>query len=168
MQNDLRRAGRWALRSRGCVRGRLRRPGDAPLDGKRAPRRGCMAIEGGGTHSGVKRRVSSSMSNDSRNATAASICFDSVTVAMSSVGIRRNYSFSATVFSCNFVSKRITGGMGIWRQEFPQATAVLRRDQGDSGIYRATPPYSSPAAIREANSTRSMTPSRLPSLISTT
>ena len=102
MQNDLRRAGRWALRSRGCVRGRLRRPGDAPLDGKRAPRRGCMAIEGGGTHSGVKRRVSSSMSNDSRNATAASICFDSVTVAMSSVGIRRNYSFSATVFSCNF------------------------------------------------------------------
>jgi hypothetical protein len=98
----LRRHRRWALRSRGRVRGRLRRPRDAPLEGKRFATPGCLAIEGGGTHPGVKRRVSSSMSNDSRNAAAASICFDSVSFAICSVGIRRNYSFSVTVFFMHF------------------------------------------------------------------
>jgi hypothetical protein len=44
------------------------------------------------------------MSNDSRNAAAALMCFDSVSFAICSVGIRRNYSFSVTVFSCTFVS----------------------------------------------------------------
>jgi hypothetical protein len=44
------------------------------------------------------RSVISSTSNDSHNATAASLCFGRLTLTISLVGIRRNYSFSATVF----------------------------------------------------------------------